>query len=56
MGRVQDLGHVGCNPLAAQALACPLGVCCPLLYCFNYLFLHREEEGGKLLAANLKAH
>lgn len=56
MGRVQDLRHAGCDLFAAQAVACPQGVCCPLLYSSNSLFLHREEEGGKLLAANLKAH
>lgn len=34
---------------------CPQGVCCALLYSFNSLFLHRGKEGGKFLAANLKA-
>lgn len=55
-GEVQDLGHAGCDPFAARAVACPQVVCCPPLYSFNSLFLHREEEGGKLLAANLKVH
>lgn len=56
MGWVQDLGRAGCNRFAAGAVACPQGLCCPLLYSFSSLFLHREEEGGKLLAANPKAH
>lgn len=47
---------MGYKPFAAWAVACPLGICCLLLYAFNSLFLHREEEGGKLLAANLKVH
>lgn len=56
MGWVQDLGCAGCNRFAARAIACPQGLRCPLLYFFSSLFLHREEEGGKLLAANPKAH
>lgn len=37
---------MGCDPFTAWAIACPQGICCPLLYSFNPCsYIGRRKEG-----------